>query len=169
MVIAVRRHRARHPKAGSGRPPIGLQRKLCIHFAQHGFNLTDMTYGESPVDSANLRRFVGIDLGSERVPDSTTMTKSLKLLNDNKLSGALFAQICKALQARSFKVNTVTIVNATMIGAPSLSKNAGKARDPAMHQARGLPAGLKCSAPSFFGSSPFAFSPRGFLSSNQKR
>ena len=123
-------------KAGNGRPPIGLERMLRIHFIQHWFNLADLACEEALYDSASLRRFVGIDLGREPVPDSTTMTKFRKLLNDNKLGEALFAQVGKELQARGFKVNTGTIVDATIIGAPSSTKNADKARDPEMHQTR---------------------------------
>jgi IS5 family transposase len=125
-----------YPKAGNGRPPIGLERMLRIHFVQHWFNLADLACEEALYDSASLRRFVGVDLGREPVPDSTTITKFRKLLNDNKLGEALFAQVGRELQARGFKVNTGTIVDATIIGAPSSTKNADKARDPEMHQTR---------------------------------
>ena len=125
-----------YPKAGNGRPPIGLERMLRIHFIQHWFNLADLACEEALSDSASLRRFVGIDLGCERVPDATTMLKFRRLLNDNKLGEALFAQVGQELQARGFKVNTGTIVDATIIGAPSSTKNADKARDPEMRQTR---------------------------------
>ena len=125
-----------YPKAGNGRPPIGLERMLRIHFVQHWFNLADLACEEALYDSASLRSFVGIDLGCEPVPDSTTITKFRKLLNDNKLGKELFAHVGKELQARGFKVNTGTIVDATIIGAPSSTKNADKARDPDMHQTR---------------------------------
>jgi len=87
-------------------------------------------------DSASLRSFVGIDLGRESVPDATTMLKFRKLLNDNKLGEALFTQVGQVMQSKGFKVNTGTIVDATIIGAPSSTKNADKARDPEMHQTR---------------------------------
>ncbi len=125
-----------YPKAGNGRPPIGLERMLRIHFIQHWFNLADLSCEEALYDSASLRSFVGIDLGREPVPDSTTITKFRKLLNDHKLGEALFAKVGQELQARGFKVNTGTIVDATIIGAPSSTKNADKARDPEMHQTR---------------------------------
>ena len=125
-----------YPKAGNGRPPIGLERMLRIHFIQHWFNLADLSCEEALYDSASLRSFVGIHLGREPVPDSTSITKFRKLLNDNKLGEALFSQVGKELQARGFKVNTGTIVDATIIGAPSSTKNADKARDPEMHQTR---------------------------------
>ena len=125
-----------YPKAGNGRPPIGLERMLRIHFIQHWFNLADLACEEALYDSASFRRFVGIDLGREPVPDATTVLKFRRLLNDNKLGEALFAQVGQELQARGFKVNTGTIVDATIIGAPSSTKNADKARDPEMHQTR---------------------------------
>jgi IS5 family transposase len=66
-----------YPKAGNGRPPIGLQRMLRIHFIQHWFNLADLACEEALYDSASLRRFVGIDLGCEPVPDSTTESNNV--------------------------------------------------------------------------------------------
>ena len=125
-----------YPKAGNGRPPIGLQRMLRIHFIQHWFNLADLACEEALYDSASLRRFVGIDLGCEPVPDATTLLRFRRLLNDNQLGEALFAQVGQVLQDKGFKVNTGTIVDATIIGAPSSTKNADKARDPEMHQTR---------------------------------
>jgi IS5 family transposase len=77
---------------------------------------------------------VGIDLEREQAPDSTTITKFRKLLNNNKLGEALFAKVGKELQALGFKVNPGTILDATIIGAPSSSKNADKVRGPDMHQ-----------------------------------
>ena len=99
-------------------------------------NLADLACEEALYDSASLRHFVGIDLGREPVPDATTLLKFRRLLNDNKLSEALFAKVGAELQARGFKDNTGTIVDATIIGAQSSTKNAGKARDPEMHQTR---------------------------------
>jgi IS5 family transposase len=125
-----------YPKAGNGRPPIGLERMLRIHFIQHWFNLADLSCEEALYDSASLRRFAGIDLGREAVPDATTMLKFRKLLNEHKLGEALFAKVGQQLQARGFKVNTGTIVDATIIGAPNSTKNKAKARDPEMHQTR---------------------------------
>ena len=120
-----------YPKAGNGGPPIGLERMLRIHFTQHWFTLADLACEEALYDSASLRRFVGIDLGCEPVPDATTMLKFRHLLNDNKLGEALFARVGKELQARGIKVNTGTI-----IGTPSSTKNADRARGPEKHQTR---------------------------------
>ncbi len=74
--------------------------------------------------------------GRERVPDATTLLKFRKLLHEHKLGEALFAKVGQQLQERGLKVNTGTIVDATIIAAPSSTKNADKARDPDMHQTR---------------------------------
>ncbi len=125
-----------YPKGVGGRPPIGLERMLRIHFIQHWFNLADEACEEALYDSASLRRFVGIDLGTEPVPDATTMLKFRRLLNDRKLGERLFATVGQVLQQGGFKLKTGTIVDATIIGAPSSTKNADNARDPEMHQTR---------------------------------
>ena len=125
-----------YPKGEGGRPTKGLERMLRMHFVQHWFNLADDACEEALLDSTSLRRFVGIDLGCERVPDSTTLLKFRRLLNEHKLGEQLFAKVGEVLQARGLKVGTGTIVDATIIGAPSSTKNADKARDPEMHQTR---------------------------------
>ena len=125
-----------YPKAGNGRPPVGLERMLRMYFVQHWFNLADAACEEALLDSTALRRFVGIDLGRERVPDATTLLKFRRLLENNKLGEALFAKVGEVLHARGLKVGTGTIVDATIIGAPSSTKNADKQRDPEMHQTR---------------------------------
>jgi IS5 family transposase len=125
-----------YPKAGNGRPPVGLERMLRMYFVQHWFNLADEACEEALLDSTALRRFVGIDLGTERVPDGTTLLRFRRLLEKHKLGEQLFAAVGQVLQARGLKVGTGTIVDATIIGAPSSTKNADKARDPEMHQTR---------------------------------
>lgn len=125
-----------YPKPGNGRPPVGLQRMLRMYFVQHWFNLADEACEEALLDSTALRRFVGIDLGRERVPDGTTLLKFRRLLEKHKLGEQLFATVGQVLQSRGLKVGTGTIVDATIIGAPSSTKNADKARDPEMHQTR---------------------------------
>lgn len=125
-----------YPKAGNGRPPVGLERMLRMYFVQHWFNLADQACEEALLDSTALRRFVGIDLGRERVPDGTTLLKFRRLLEDKKLGKALFAKVGEVMQARGLKVGTGTIVDATIISAPSSTKNKDKARDPEMHQTR---------------------------------
>jgi transposase, IS5 family len=125
-----------YPKPGNGRPPVGLERMLRMYFVQHWFNLADEACEEALLDSIALRRFVGIDLGRERVPDGTTLLKFRRLLEKHQLGEKLFATVGQVLQQRGLKVGTGTIVDATIIGAPSSTKNADKARDPEMHQTR---------------------------------
>ena len=125
-----------YPKRGNGRPPIGLERMLRIHFIQHWFNLADFACEEALYDSASLRRFVGIDLGREAVPDATTLLKFRHLLEEKKLAEQLFAEVGRVLQGSGMTLKTGTIVDATIITAPSSTKNADKQRDPEMHQTR---------------------------------
>lgn len=125
-----------YPKAGKGRPPVGLERMLRMYFVQHWFNLADQACEEALYDSANLRRFVGIDLGREPVPDATTLLRFRRLLESNKLGEVLFVRVNEELKERGYKVQTGTIMDATIIGAPSSTKNKQKARDPEMHQTR---------------------------------
>lgn len=125
-----------YPKAGRGRPPVGLERMLRMYFVQHWFNLADEACEEALLDSTALRRFVGIDLGRERVPDATTLLKFRRLLEAHELGAALLQQVNRALESRGLKVGTGTIVDATIIAAPSSTKNADKSRDPDMHQTR---------------------------------
>ena len=128
--------RPHYPKGEGGRPPKGLERMLRMYFVQHWFNLADDACEEALLDSTSLRRFVGIDLGRERVPDGTTLLKFRHLLEEHDLGKQLFAKVGELLQAKGLKVGTGTIVDATIIGAPSSTKNKDKARDPEMHQTR---------------------------------
>jgi len=125
-----------YPKAGNGRPPIGLERMLRIHFLQHWFNLADQACEEALYDSISLRRFAGIDLGREAVPDATTLLKFRHLLERHQLGERLFAEAGRVLQDSGMTLKTGTIVDATIIAAPSSTKNANKERDPEMHQTR---------------------------------
>ena len=125
-----------YPKAGNGRPPDGLERMLRMDFVQHWFNLADEACQDALLDSPALRRFVGIDLGCERVPDGTTLLRFRRLLEDHMLGEALFAKVGEVLQAGGLKIGTGTIVDATLIAAPSSTRNATGTRDPEMHQTR---------------------------------
>jgi IS5 family transposase len=125
-----------YPKRGNGRPPVGLERMLRMYFIQQWFNLADEACEDALLDSTALRQFVGIDLGRERVPDATTLLKFRRLLEKHDLGTALFFRVNETLESRGLKVGTGTIVDATIIGAPSSTKNADKARDPDMCQTR---------------------------------
>jgi len=121
---------------GPGRPPIGLERMLRIHFLQHWFNLSDPAMEESLYDVRSMREFVGIDLGVEAAPDETTICKFRHRLEEYQLGKEIFATVNAHLAAQGFKVTTGTIVDATIIAAPSSTKNEKKERDPEMHQTK---------------------------------
>ena len=126
-----------YPKSeGAGRPPIGIERMLRIHFLQHWFNLSDPAVEEALYDSRAMRNFVGIDLGREAAPDETTVCKFRHLLEAHNLGKQLFALIAGYLDENGMKVSRGTIVDATIIDAPASTKNRKKARDPEMHQTK---------------------------------
>ena len=125
-----------YPKAGHGRPPVGLERMLRLHLLQHWFNLSDPMTEEALYESISMRRFVGIDLGREPVPDETTILNFRHLLERHELGKALFERVNRHLASRGLTVAGGTIVDATIIAAPSSTKNKAKARDPEMHQTR---------------------------------
>lgn len=124
-----------YPKPeGAGRRPVGLDRMLRIYFLQQWFNLSDPAVEEALYDSRAMRAFVGIDLGTEPVPDETTVCRFRHLLETQQLGPTLFETVNAHLRARGLTVSTGTIVDATIIHAPSSTKNAAQARDPEMHQ-----------------------------------
>jgi len=125
-----------YPKPGNGRPPVGLERMLRIYFLQHWFNLSDPAVEEALYDSAAMRAFVGVDLGREPAPDETTVCKFRHLLEHHGLGRQLFEQVGRHLQAQGLKVSSGTIVDATIISAPSSTKNQSGERDPEMHQTK---------------------------------
>ena len=91
---------------------------------------------EALYESLSMRRFVGVDLGREPVPDETTILNFRRLLEQHALGKPLFERINQHLAARGMKVAGGTIVDATIIAAPSSTKNQARARDPEMHQTR---------------------------------
>ena len=125
-----------YPKAGNGRPPMGLERMLRLYFLQQWFNLSDPAVEESLYDSLAMRDFVGIDLGREPAPDETTVCKFRHLLEKHDLGRRLFQEVHRHLETQGLKVSTGTIVDASIINAPSSTKNAEQQRDPDMHQTR---------------------------------
>jgi IS5 family transposase len=125
-----------YPKAGNGRPPIGLERMLRIYFLQQWFNLSDPGVEEALNDSVAMARFVGLDLGAHAVPDETTICKFRHRLEAHDLGSRLFQEVLAYLEAQGLRISRGTIVDATIINAPSSTKNASKTRDPDMHQTR---------------------------------
>ena len=125
-----------YPTAGNGRPPVGVERMLRIYFLQQWFNLSDPGVEEALYDSAVMRSFVGIDLGNEPVPDETTVCKFRHLLEEHRLGGQMLEAVNQHLQSRGVRITTGTIVDATIIHAPTSTKNREQKRDPEMHQTK---------------------------------
>jgi IS5 family transposase len=121
---------------GAGRRPKGIERMLRIHFLQHWFELSDPAAEEALYDSRAMRQFVGIDLGQEPVPDETTICKFRHLMERHNLGDELFRLVNVYLEENGLKLSRGTIVDATLINAPSSTKNKDKTRDPEMHQTR---------------------------------
>ena len=125
-----------YPKPGNGRPPVGVERMLRIYFLQQWFNLSDPAVEETLYDSAVMRQFVGIDLGHEPVPDETTACKFRHLLEEHQLGEQILGTVNLHLQAQGVRITTGTIVDATILHAPSSTKNREQQRDPEMHQTK---------------------------------
>lgn len=125
-----------YPKAGNGRPPIGVERMLRMYLVANWFNLADEACEDALYDIAAFRDFCRIDLGRERVPDATTLLNFRHLLEAHKIGAALFAKVGELLLAHGMKLSGGTIVDATLIAAPPSTKNRDQSRDPEMHQSK---------------------------------
>jgi IS5 family transposase len=125
-----------YPKAGNGRPPVGLERMLRMYCIANWFNLADDACEEALYDIALFRDFCGFDLGNERIADATTLLNFRHLLEAHGLGAVLFAKVGELLLANGMRLSGGTIVDATLIAAPPSVKNQEKARDPEMHQTK---------------------------------
>jgi transposase, IS5 family len=125
-----------YPSGERGRPPIGLDRMLRIYFLQQWFNMSDPQAEDCLYDSVAMRSFVGIDLGREAAPDETTICKFRHLIEDKGLGQMMLTAVNDHLNAKGIKVGTGTIMDATLISAPSSTKNEKGERDPEMHQTK---------------------------------
>ena len=125
-----------YPKAGKGRQPVGAERMLRIYFLQQWFNLSDPQAEDAIYDSESMRRFAGVELGDDVIPDETTILRFRHLLEAHQLTEAIFTAIRGLLEEKRLLLKAGTIVDATIIAAPSSTKNVAKARDPEMHQTR---------------------------------
>jgi transposase, IS5 family len=125
-----------YPSGRRGRPPIGIERMLRIYFLQQWYTLADEALEDAIYDSQALRTFAGIDLSVEDVPDATTLLKFRHLLEEHGLTAAILAQVNADLEDKKLIMREGTIVDATIIGAPSSTKNKKRERDPEMHQTK---------------------------------
>src|SRR3954466_920264 len=130
----VERLRPLYPKGERGRPPIGLERMLRIHFLQQWYGLADGAMEDALYDSQALRGFAGIDLTVAAVPQETTILNFRHWLERHELSRALFAEVSAMLEERGLLMRQGTIVDATIIAAPSSRRTKKKAAHPESHQ-----------------------------------
>lgn len=125
-----------YPKAGHGTQPMPLERMLRIHFMQQWFNLSDPAMEDALYDSESMRRFAGIELVDDAVPDESTILRFRHLLERHGLSEQIFGLVRGLLEQKRLLLKSGTIVDATIIDAPPSTKNEAKARDPEMKQGK---------------------------------
>jgi len=125
-----------YPKAGNGRQPLGLEKMLRIYFLQQWFNLSDPQAEDAVYDSEAMRRFTRVELSEDVVPDESTILRFRHLLEDHRLTAAMFEAVNTLLTEKRLLLRAGTIVDATIIAAPSSTKNATKTRDPEMKQTK---------------------------------
>jgi IS5 family transposase len=125
-----------YAKAGNGRHPVGLSIMLRVYFLQQWFNLSDPGAEDALYESPVLRRFAGVDLGRASAPDETTILRFRRLLEQQQLCGKILDTVNHYLAGKGLRISTGTIVDATIIAAPSSTKNSTGERDPEMHQTR---------------------------------
>ena len=125
-----------YPTAGQGRPPMPLELMLQVYCLQQWFDLSDPAAEDALYDSESMRRFAGVELSDDAIPDETTILRFRHLLEEHHLTEQLFALVRGLLEAKGLLVKRGTIVDATILSAPSSTKNATGTRDPEMHQTR---------------------------------
>ena len=125
-----------YPKGERGRPPVGLERMLRVYFLQQWYGLADEALEDALYDSQALQGFARLELAAEGVPDATTLLKFRRLLETHDLCKGLFSAINADLTARGLLLREGTLVDATLIAAPSSTKNQERQRDPEMHQTK---------------------------------
>ncbi len=125
-----------YPRAGSGTQPLPLERMLRIYFMQQWFNLSDPAMEDTLYDSESMRRFAGIELVEDGVPDESTILRFRHLLERHELTKQIFALVRGLLESKRLLLKSGTIVDATIIEAPPSTKNESGARDPEMKQGK---------------------------------
>ena len=119
-----------------GRPVKGIETLLRMYLLQNWFNLSDEGVEDAIYDSYAFRKFMKIDFVNEQVPDATTLLKFRHMIEENHIGEVFFNAIKRVMDATGHIMHGGTIVDATIINAPSSTKNAEKKRDPEMHQTK---------------------------------
>jgi len=125
-----------YPTGKGGRRAMPLDTMLRIYFLQHWYDLADPAVEDALCDSESMRRFVGIELGADAIPDETTILHFRHLLEAHQLTEAMFDVVRRLLEGRGLLLKSGTVVDATIISAPSSTKNATDTRDPEMKHVR---------------------------------
>jgi transposase, IS5 family len=125
-----------YPKGENGRPPFGIATMLRLHFMQQWFGLSDQGMEEALHEVPMYRAFAGLDAGMTRLPDETTILRFRHLLEKHQLAAPMLALINELLRSKGLMLRAGTVVDATLIAAPSSTKNADGERDPEMHQTK---------------------------------
>jgi IS5 family transposase len=125
-----------YPTAGQGRRPMPLELMLRVYCLQQWFDLSDPAAEDALYDSESMRRFAGVELSDDAVPDESTILRFRHLLEEHQLTEQIFLLVRGLLEAKGLLMKTGTIVDATIISAPSSTKNATGTRDPEMKQTR---------------------------------
>lgn len=124
------------PRAKTGRPPFAIETMLRIHYLQQWFGLSDPAMEEALHDVPLYREFAGLGDGVSRLPDETTILRFRHLLEAHDLAVDMLRVVNDILQAKGLLLRTGTAVDATLIAAPSSTKNLEGERDPEMHQVK---------------------------------
>ena len=125
-----------YPKGKTGRPPIGIATMLRIHFLQQWFGLSDPAMEEALHDVPLYREFADLEGPMRRLPDESTILRFRHLLEEHGLAAPMLATVNRVLQERGLTLKTGTVVDATLIAAPSSTKNSTGERDPEMRQTK---------------------------------
>ena len=135
LIALIEPHYPRTSSKG-GRPPYPLATMLRIHLMQQWYSLSDPAMEDALIEVPTMRRFAGINLISDRIPDETTILAFRHLLEKNNLGERIFETVKSHLSQRGMTMRQGTIVDATLIAAPSSTKNKDGKRDPEMHQTK---------------------------------
>ena len=125
-----------YAKPGRGRRPLPLEMMLRVYFLQQWFDLSDPQAEDMLYDSESMRRFARVELGEDTVPDESTILRFRHLLEAHQLTAEMFTAVRTLLEEKRLLLKAGTIVDATILAAPSSTKNATGTRDPEMHQTR---------------------------------
>lgn len=124
------------PEGKKGRPPFPLEAMLRIHFMQQWFTLSDLAMEEALHDTPLYREFAGLDNWQTRLPDESTILRFRHLLEKHELTAQILTVVNDLLRGKGLMLRAGTVVDATLIAAPSSTKNASGERDPEMHQSK---------------------------------